>query len=325
MKLTSMQFDGDGGYDTPLNSGVTAAAVDNDRGEYSPMNAGATASSAVKDNDDGAARRAAAAGRAEKMDTISRVMTSAPGIPGDDAHKGKMARSNAMTPMTPSPSKVAPKATKAVDKSGYNRSVKVSQSTVNAVKDAGRGNMGKVPQDKVKNGAPGYNGSTFSPNAPVSAEYKEAVTRVYPNAAKEPKAATPKAAPKNYGGPAAEKYKAEEKNAKNKSAFPSILPAPTKPKATPNPNSAATMPPLLTPSTTKPKAAVTTAKVKVSQATVDAVKKAGKEKSIGATQYKGVSPEYKEAVRRIYQSPAKPKPAAKKSGGGGGKASAAVK
>jgi hypothetical protein len=78
------------------------------------------------------------------------------------------------------------------------------------------------------------------------------------------------------------------------------------------------------PSTTKPKASAP-AKVKVSQATVDAVKKAGKEKSIGATQYKGVSPEYKEAVRRIYQSPAKPKPAPKKSGGGGGKASSAVK
>ena len=307
MKLTSMQFDGDGGYDTPLNSGVTAAAVDNDRGEYSPINAKDSTPSAYQNGDDRIARASAAAGRAVKADKIATAMTPTPGIPGDDAHKGMMARSNAMSPMTPSPSKVAPKATKAVDKSGYNHSVKVSQSTVNAVKDAGRGNMGKVPQDKVKNGAPGYNGSTFSPNAPVSAEYKEAVTRVYPNAAKEPKAATPKAAPKNYGGPAAEKYKAEEKNAKNKSAFPPILPKPGTTGKLPTP-------PVATP-----------AKVKVSQATVDAVKKAGKEKSIGATQYKGVSPEYKEAVRRIYQSPAKPKPAAKKSGGGGGKASAAVK
>ena len=87
------------------------------------------------------------------------------------------------------------------------------------------------------------------------------------------------------------------------------------------------MPPLLTPTSPKnaEKKAATPAKIKVSQATVDAVKKAGKEKSIGATQYKGVSPEYKEAVRRIYQSPAKPKAKAKSGGGGGGKASSAVK
>jgi len=217
---------------------------------------------------------------------------------------------------TPVKSTTKAKATKAVDKSGYDRSVKVSQSTVNAVKDAGRGNMGKVPQDKVKNGAPGYNGSTFSPNAPVSKEYAEATKRVYPNAVK---AATPKAAPKNYGGPAAEKYKAEEKNAKNKSAFPSILPKPGTTGKLPTP-------PVATP-----------AKVKVSQATVDAVKKDGKAGSIGKVKngspgYVGstmspnapVSKEYKEAVRRVYQSPAKPKPKTK-SGGGGGKASAAVK
>jgi len=219
--------------------------------------------------------------------------------------------------------------------------IKVSQATVDAVKNDGRGNMGQAAANKVAYGAPGYSGSTFSPNAPVSAEYKEATKRVYPNAkatspaaasgATNPKQAGPDAAraaaeakptaPKNYGGAAAEKYKAE----KNKSALPPILPTPSKPSAKAKPNSAATMPPLLTPSTTKPAAPKPApAKIKVSQATVDAVKKAGKEKSIGATQYKGVSPEYKEAVRRIYQSPAKPKPKAKSSGGGG-KPSAAVK
>jgi hypothetical protein len=202
----------------------------------------------------------------------------------------------------------AAKAKTPVDRSGYDRSIKVSQSTVDAVKDAGRGNMGAVPQGKVKNGAPGYNGSTFSPNAPVSAEYKEATKRVYPNAAKEPKAAAPKAAPKNYGGAAAEKYKAEEKNAKNKSAFPSILPAPSTPTPKAKPNSAATLPPLMTPPAAKPKAAAP-AKVKVSQATVDAVKAQGKSKAIANAKGNVSNAEYKEAVRRIYQSPAKLKPA----------------
>jgi len=236
--------------------------------------------------------------------------------------------------------------------------IKVSQATVDAVKNDGRGNMGQAAANKVAYGAPGYSGSTFSPNAPVSAEYKEATKRVYPNAkatspaassgATNPKqsgpdaaraaAATPKAsAPKNYGGAAAEKYKSE----KNKAALPPILPGaqnmPFKPgtggKAENMPfkpgtgGKAENMPfkPILPPVTPKatPKASAPS-KVKVSQATVDAVKKAGKEKSIGATQYKGVSPEYKEAVRRVYQSPAKPKPKAK-SGGGGGKASSAVK
>ena len=276
MKLTSMQFDGDGGYDTP-------------------MNAGATANSAVQTNDDGPARRAAAAGRAEKMDQIAKVMTPAPGIPGDDAHKGMMARSNAMSPMTPSPSKVAPKATKAVDKSGYDRSIKVSQSTVDSVKRAGAYGS----QKNAKEGMPGYYGSSLDPKAPASAEYKEAVKRVYPNAAKEPKAETPKAAPKNYGGAAADKYKAEEKAAKNKAAFPPILPKPGTTGVLPTPPAA------------------TSAKIKVSQDTVDAVKSAGAgnmgAKPAGATNFKGVTPEYTEAVKRVYpnayasaRGPAKP-------------------
>jgi hypothetical protein len=173
MKLTSMQFDGDGGYDTP-------------------MNAGATASSAVQDSDDGAARRAAAAGREASAAKTATAMTPTPGIPGDDAHKGIMARSNAMSPMTQAEPAAKAKAPKAIDKSKWDRSIKVSQSTVDAVKDAGRGNMGKAPQRTVKNDAiglssKGYVGSQMQYNAPVSAEYKEAVKRVYPNEVKTPK------------------------------------------------------------------------------------------------------------------------------------------
>ena len=307
MKLTSMQFDG------------------GDEGAYKevtpPKPLAPVPSGAYLEGDDRIARESAARGRTDSAARIATALTPTPGIPGDDAHKGMMARSNALSPMT-STAKVA-KAKTPVDKSGYDRSIKVSQSTVDSVKRAGAYGS----QKNAKEGMPGYYGSELNPKAPASAEYKEAVKRVYPNPAKEPKAAAPKAAPKNYGGPAAEKYKAEEKAAKNKSAFPPILPTPSKPSATPKPNSAATMPPLLTPTSPKnaEKKAATPAKIKVSQATVDAVKKAGKEKSIGATQYKGVSPEYKEAVRRIYQSPAKPKAKAKSGGGGGGKASSAVK
>ena len=88
-----------------------------------------------------------------------------------------------------------------------------------------------------------------------------------------------------------------------------------------------------TPATSMPKSpknaeskSITPPKIKVSQATIDAIKKAGKEKSIGALKYKGVSAEYKEGVRRLYQSPAKPKPKApaSKGGGGGGKSNSAV-
>ena len=184
--------------------------------------------------------------------------------------------------------------------------IKVSQATVDNVKNDGRGNMGLAAANKVAYGSPGYDGSTFSPNAPVSAEYKEATKRVYPNAkasspasssgATNPKQPGPKSksalppimqpsasgatnpkqpGPKNYGGAAADKYNAEKK-------------------------------------------AATPTKIKVSQATIDAIKKAGKDKAVGATQYKGVSAEYKEGVRRLYQSDAKPKAKSKASSGGGG-------
>jgi hypothetical protein len=172
--------------------------------------------------------------------------------------------------------------------------IKVSQGTVDAVKDDGRGNMGVGAANKVAYGSPGYDGSTFSPNAPVSAEYKEATTRVYPNA----KATSPGAS-SGYANP---KAPGNSKAAPKKSALPPVMP-PSASGAT-NPNQPG------------PKAATPT-KIKVSQETIDAIKKAGKEKSIGATKYKGVSAEYKEGVRRLYQSPT-PKKAKTTSGGGGG-------
>lgn len=297
MKLTSMQFDGDGGYDTPMNAGATAAkSVEGDRGDYSPINA----------------------------------MGS-----------------------TPAKSATKAKAPKAIDKSAWDRGTKVSQSTVDAVKDAGRGNMGKVPQDKVKNGAPGYDGSTFSPNAPVSSEYKEATKRVYPNGAPAAKA---EAKPKVYGGAAADKYKAEKNKAENPfskstgGGMPKVA-APKSSKETvmkarnaeieeankqgkwndkfaytiinglksgKEAYGAGTQERSQIPGTqTKTQKAqaeykATTAankaaaeskpagKIKVSQATVDAVKAQGKAKATANSNSNVSNAEYKEAVKRIY-------------------------
>jgi len=173
--------------------------------------------------------------------------------------------------------------------------IKVSQATVDAVKNDGRGNMGVAAANKVAFGSPGYSGSTFSPNAPVSAEYKEATTRVYPNAKATSPASSSGATNPKQPGP------------KSKSALPPIMP----PSASGATN----------PKQPGPKVTPTPTKIKVSQETIDAIKKAGKEKAIGATKYKGVSAEYKEGVRRLYQSPAPKKAKAPKTGGaGGGKA-----
>jgi len=74
-------------------------------------------------------------------------------------------------------------APKAVDKSNYNRNIKVSQSTVDATKDLGRGNMGvKAAQDAMAVKPRVVGGVLSSGPVPASAEQKEAVTRVYPNA-----------------------------------------------------------------------------------------------------------------------------------------------
>ena len=169
--------------------------------------------------------------------------------------------------------------------------IKVSQATVDAVKNDGRGNMGQAAANKVAFGSPGYSGSTFLPNAPVSAEYKEATTRVYPNAKATSPASSSGATNPKQPGP------------KSKSALPPIMP----PSASGATN----------PKQPGPKATPTPTKIKVSQETIDAIKKAGKDKAVGATKYKGVSDEYKEGVRRLYPSTTKIKAP---KGGGGAKA-----
>jgi len=191
--------------------------------------------------------------------------------------------------------------------------VKVSQATVDAVKNDGRGNLGVAAANKVAYGSPGYDGSTFSPNAPVSAEYKEATKRVYPNAKATSLAAASGATNPKQPGP--------------KAALPPLMTPPSASGATnpkqPGPKSQNPKSP--GPSNLPPSKPAAPAKIKVSQETIDAIKKAGKDKAIGATKYKGVSDEYKEGVRRLYQSPAKPKPKApaSKGGGGGGRNSVA--
>ena len=322
MKLTSMQFDGDGGYDTPMNAGATAAA----------------ASPAYQDGDDRIARNSAAAGRAAKADKIATALTPTPGIPGDDAHKGMMARSNAMSPMTQAAPAAKAKAPKAIDKSNWDKGTKVSESTVKAVKDAGRGNMGAVPQRIVKNdaiglSAPGYVGSQLQYNAPVSKEYKEATKRIYPNEVKTPRSPSfnesspnakpfPKIAAPKTDINKVKKLRNEEILAANKTApdgkftatvinaaksgaeaygastktryqIPGTQTKTQKAQA----ERRAEMASNKTAAASKPAAAE---KIKVSQATVDAVKKAGKAKATGAANTKGSSAEYREAVKRIY-------------------------
>jgi len=77
------------------------------------------------------------------------------------------------------PVKSAPKA---IDKSNWNRGIKVPQATVDAVKAAGRGNMGVNAAKAANSTGAKYNGSSLVPNQPASPQYREAVTRVYPNA-----------------------------------------------------------------------------------------------------------------------------------------------
>lgn len=188
--------------------------------------------------------------------------------------------------------------------------VKVSQATVDAIKSAG---------ESKSYGATQYKG--------VSPEYVEGVKRIYPNAAKKAAAS------------AAAKSSSQRPNSPGPSNLPPILPTPGK-TTKPKPNSAATMPPSMTPTSPKnaENKAATPPKIKVSQATIDAIKKDGKTVSIGKVKngspgYNGstfdknapVSAEYKEGVRRLYQSPAKPKPKAPANrGGGGGKNNVAM-
>jgi hypothetical protein len=307
MKLTSMQFDGDGGYDTPMNAGATAAA----------------ASPAYQDGDDRIARNSAAAGRAA---------AAAKAVEGD---RGTYWANNA-TNSTPAAKTKAPKA---IDKSNWDKGTKVPQSTVDAVKDAGRGNMGAVPQRIVKNdaiglSAPGYVGSQLQYNAPVSKEYKEATKRVYPNEVKTPRSPSfnesspnakpyPKiAAPKTNINKVKELRNKEISDANNKGTalndrvaytiinglkggasaygagtqkYSQIPGTQTKTQKAQAERKAERSAAVKSAAESKP-----AEKIKVSQATVDAVKKAGKAKATGAANTKGSSAEYREAVKRIY-------------------------
>ena len=258
------------------------------------------------------------------------------------------------------------KAPKAIDKSNWDKGTKVPESTVKAVKDAGRGNMGKDPQRIVKNdaiglSAPGYVGSQMQYNAPVSAEYKEAVKRVYPNEVKSKPSPTfnesspnakpyPKVAAPKTRSSDVQKARNEEilaaNNTKTSSTdvkgyanrvgtaivnagkagmeaygagtqkYKQVPGTQTKTQAAQAAAKASRAESVKTAAASKP-----AEKIKVSQATVDAVKAQGKSKAIANAKGNVSNAEYKEAVRRIYQSPAKAKPTTKtKSSGGGGKA-----
>ena len=75
-------------------------------------------------------------------------------------------------------------APKAIDKSKWNTGVKVPQSTVDAVKNAGRGNMG-VKAAAIAAGMGKGNvgvGADAKYDQRTAGQYQEAVKRVYPNA-----------------------------------------------------------------------------------------------------------------------------------------------
>jgi hypothetical protein len=76
-------------------------------------------------------------------------------------------------------------APKPIDKSNWNRGTKVSQGTVDAVKDLGRGNMGVNAAKDAFALKPRLQGGVLSSGpAAASVEQKEATKRVYPNAYK---------------------------------------------------------------------------------------------------------------------------------------------
>ena len=79
----------------------------------------------------------------------------------------------------------ATKSPKPIDKSGWDRSTKVSPSTVSAVKDLGRGNMGAKAATDAFALKPRIQGGVLSSGlVPASREQKEATKRVYPSAYK---------------------------------------------------------------------------------------------------------------------------------------------
>jgi hypothetical protein len=158
MYSSTPQFDGEGPGLQP-SAAVTADA------SASPVTAyNASAPSAL------ASKESGAIGAASMASTYKE--------PGKGAGMSSEYRGNAG-------GSAAPKsASKPIDKSNWDRSTKVSPSTVASVKSAGAGNMGYAAARNAKYGMPGYDGSTFSQNKPASNEYKEATKRVYPSAYK---------------------------------------------------------------------------------------------------------------------------------------------
>ena len=353
MKLNFNQFD-DGGYVDSAGENVSKPIAPTPAVE-------SAAETSLRDN-----AKAETATRMTAMRSPSALASQESGSIGATSIATRMAAMGATGYKEPGKGagmKTA-KAKTPVDKSGYDRSIKVPQSTVDAVKDAGRGNMGKVPQRIVKNdaiglSAPGYVGSQLQYNAPVSKEYKEAVKRVYPKEVKTPRSpsfneSSPNAKP--FPKIAAPKTRSETvKNLRNEEIYEANKQAPKNDqvayaiinglKAGKEAYGAGTqtrsqisgtqtktqkaqadrraeMAANKSAAASKPAAA--TGKIKVSQATVDSVKSQGKATAIKNAKSNVTNAEYKEAVKRIYQSPAKPKAKAK-SGGGGGKASSAVK
>lgn len=79
----------------------------------------------------------------------------------------------------------ATKSPKPIDKSNYNRNIKVSQAVVDSTKDLGRGNMGvKAAQDALAIKPRVIGGVLSSGPVAASREQKEATKRVYPYAYK---------------------------------------------------------------------------------------------------------------------------------------------
>lgn len=127
------------------------------------------------------------------------------------------------------PVKSAPKA---IDKSKWNTGVKVPQSTVNAVKAAGKGNMGvKAAANAAGMGKGNVGvGADAKYDQRTAGQYQEAVKRVYPNAYAQAAAqAANKAAsgrpnsPYGFGGvPSKPKPSVNEDGKNSRAAKPSV-------------------------------------------------------------------------------------------------------
>jgi hypothetical protein len=125
-----------------------------------------------------------------------------------------------------------PSAPKAIDKSKWNTGVKVPQTTVDAVKAAGKGNMGVNAATKAAGMGKGNAGAGADAkyDQKTAGQYQEAVRRVYPNAyAQAATQAANKAAsgrpnsPYGFGGaPSKPKPSVNEDGKNSRAAKPSV-------------------------------------------------------------------------------------------------------